>query len=265
MIERNKTNVALDGLFEQFLNLISEARRVPLVDKIMVDENDLLNIIDDLKEAIPREIKSANQVLEEQKNIVNKAYADADRIVQQAKDEAERIVSVAQAEADAKVQQEEIVKQANAAAEDIKANALRYQEETKLVADEYALQVKQSSLKYADDMLEFLSGNLTSALGGLKENIQSVKEEMNNIQHPQAPAEAPEPEAAVRSIRIIGRLARSENPCRECWPAVPHPECMMPPRKNILRACRRFCHILMTSGATARTRLQSTGIRHWPH
>lgn len=196
MIERNKTNVALDGLFDEFLDLVSNARRVPLMDKIMLDENDLLNIIDDLKEAIPREIKSANQVLEEQKNIVDKAYADADRIVQQAKEEAERIVSVAQAEADAKVQQEEIVKQANAVAEDIKANALRYQEETKLAADEYALQVKQSSLKYADDMLEFLSGNLTSALGGLKENIQSVKKEMNNIQHPQAPAEAPEPEAA---------------------------------------------------------------------
>ena len=175
MIERNKTNVALDGLFDEFLDLVSNARRVPLMDKIMLDENDLLNIIDDLKEAIPREIKSANQVLEEQKNIVDKAYADADRIVQQAKEEAERIVSVAQAEADAKVQQEEIVKQANAVAEDIKANALRYQEETKLAADEYALQVKQSSLKYADDMLEFLSGNLTSALGGLKENIQSVK------------------------------------------------------------------------------------------
>lgn len=196
MLERNKTNVALDGLFDEFLDLVSNARRVPLMDKIMLDENDLLNIIDDLKEAIPREIKSANQVLEEQKNIVDKAYADADRIVQQAKEEAERIVSVAQAEADAKVQQEEIVKQANAVAEDIKANALRYQEETKLAADEYALQVKQSSLKYADDMLEFLSGNLTSALGGLKENIQSVKEEMNNIQHPQVPAETPEPEAA---------------------------------------------------------------------
>lgn len=196
MIERNKTNVALDGLFDEFLDLVSNARRFPLMDKIMLDENDLLNIIDDLKEAIPREIKSANQVLEEQKNIVDKAYADADRIVQQAKEEAERIVSVAQAEADAKVQQEEIVKQANAVAEDIKANALRYQEETKLAADEYALQVKQSSLKYADDMLEFLSGNLSSALGGLKENIQSVKEEMNNIQHPQAPAEAPEPEVA---------------------------------------------------------------------
>ena len=57
----------------KFLDLVSNARRVPLMDKIMLDENDLLNIIDDLKEAIPREIKSANQVLEEQKNIVDKA------------------------------------------------------------------------------------------------------------------------------------------------------------------------------------------------
>lgn len=196
MIERNKTNVALDGLFEQFLNLISEARRVPLVDKIMVDENDLLNIIDDLKEAIPREIKSANQVLEEQKNIVNKAYADADRIVQQAKDEAERIVSVAQAEADAKVQQEEIVKQANAAAEDIKANALRYQDETKTAADAYALQVKQDSLQYAEDMLAYLSGNLSSALKGLEENKVNVENEMQNLKLPAVAEEAPVQEAA---------------------------------------------------------------------
>lgn len=196
MIERNKTNVALDGLFDEFLDLVSNARRVPLMDKIMLDENDLLNIIDDLKEAIPREIKSANQVLEEQKNIVDKAYADADRIVQQAKEEAERIVSVAQAEADAKVQQEEIVKQANAVAEDIKANALRYQEETKLAADEYALQVKQSSLKYADDMLEFLSGNLTSALKGLEENKLNVENEMQNLKLPAVAEEAPVQEAA---------------------------------------------------------------------
>ena len=134
MIERsNNTNVALEKLFEEFYNMIAEARSVPFTEKIMLDEGDLVNLIEDLKNAIPREIKSATQVLEEQKNIVNKAYADADRIVQQAKNEAERILGVAQAEADAKIQQEEVVKQANAVAEEIKANALRYQEETKAV------------------------------------------------------------------------------------------------------------------------------------
>ena len=134
-------------------------------------------------------------MLEEQKNIVDKAYADADRVVQQAKEEAERIVSVAQAEADAKVQQEEIVKQANAVAEDVKANALRYQEETKTAADDYALQVKQDSLQYAEDMLAFLSGNLSSALKGLEENKVNVENEMQNLKLPAVAEDAPEQEA----------------------------------------------------------------------
>ena len=182
MIERsNNTNVALEKLFEEFYNMIAEARGVPFTEKIMLDESDLVNLIEDLKNAIPREIKSATQVLEEQKNIVNKAYADADRIVQQAKNEAERILGVAQAEADAKIQQEEIVKQANAVAEEIKANALRYQEESKAAADEYALRVKQESLQYADDMLAFLGDNLQSALDRLAGNRQNISKEMANV------------------------------------------------------------------------------------
>ena len=182
MIERNNnTNVALEKLFEEFYTMISEARGVPFTEKIMLDEDDLVNLIEDLKNAIPREIKSATQVLEEQKNIVNKAYADADRIVQQAKNEAERIVGVAQAEADAKIQQEEIVKQANAVAEEIKANALRYQEETKAAADDYAQRVKHDSLQYADDMLAFMGERLQSALDDLSSNRNNISLEIKKV------------------------------------------------------------------------------------
>ena len=150
MIERNSTNVALDNIFEEVFAMIAEAKHVPFSDKIILDEVELANLIDDLKEAIPKEIKSATQVLEEQKNIVNKAFQDAERIVEQAKSEAERIVGVAQAKADAMIQQEEIVQQAVVVAEEIKTNALRYQEETQTAADEYALRIKQDSLQYAD-------------------------------------------------------------------------------------------------------------------
>ena len=195
MIERNNnTNVALEKLFEEFYTMITEARSVPFTEKIMLDEDDLVNLIEDLKNAIPREIKSATQVLEEQKNIVNKAYADADRIVQQAKNEAERIIGVAQAEADAKIRQEEVVKQASAVAEEIKANALRYQEETKAAADEYALRVKQDSLQYADGMLGYLGENLQSALQGLQDNRQNIAKEVHKVQYGES-VEAPEEEA----------------------------------------------------------------------
>ncbi len=192
MIERNKTNVALEGMFDELFKLISDARHMPLTDKVMLDENDLLNILDDLKEAIPREVKSANQVLEEQKNIVNQAYADAERIVQQARDEAARIVSVAQAEAEAKLQQEEIVKQANEVADGIKAEALQYVEQVKAEADSYALQLKKESLQYAGDMLAYLSDNLDSALKGLAENRANVDSEIHNLLSTPARQEADE-------------------------------------------------------------------------
>ncbi|MDY4919483.1 MAG: hypothetical protein SO119_00160 [Phascolarctobacterium sp.] len=195
MIERtNNNNLALEKIFEEIYTMIAEARSVPFTEKVMIDEGDMANLIDDLKEAIPREIKSATQVLEEQKKILNNAYADADRIVQQAKDEAERIVAAAQAEADAKIQQEEIVKQANAVAEEIKANALRYQEETKTAADEYSLRVKQDSLQYADDMLAYLGENLQSALEGLSGNRQNIAVELQNVLHGNTEIEKPEEE-----------------------------------------------------------------------
>ncbi len=182
MLERNNTNMTLDRIFEEIFNMISEASRIPLTDKIIIEENDLVGALDDLKDAIPKEVSNASHVLEEQKNIVNKAYEEADKIVQQAKDEAERIIGRATAEADTKIQEEEIVKQAAIVAEDLKADALHYQEEIKREADDYAIRVKHDSLQYADDMLAYLANNLQSALQGLTDNRGSINEERDNLQ-----------------------------------------------------------------------------------
>jgi len=183
MIERSNTNVALDRIFDEVYDMMNEAKRIPFSDKIMLDETDLVNVLDDLKEAIPREIKSATQVLEEQKTIVNNAYADAERIVQQAKDEAERIIAAANAEAEAKLQQEEIVQQANAFAAEVKSNALRYQQETKSAADEYSLNNKRMSLQYADDMMAYLCQEMQKSLDILHENRECISAEMQNVEN----------------------------------------------------------------------------------
>lgn len=202
MIERSNANVALEKLFDEVYEMIDAAKKVPFMDKIMLNEDDLIGILDELKEAIPREIRTANEVLEEQKNIVNKAYADADQIVQQAKEEAARLISVAQAEAEAKLQQEEIVKQANAVAEEVKAEVAQYEQDTKAAAeayaeqvkseaDKYALTVKADCLDYSESMLAYLDQTLKSAVKNIEENrasIDTAKAELANSQ-PQQPQE----------------------------------------------------------------------------
>lgn len=192
MIERSNANVALEKLFDEVYDMMAAAKRVPFTERIMLDESDLANALDDLKDAIPKEIKTANEVLEEQKNIVSKAYAEADRIVQEAKEEAARLINVAQAEAEAKLQQEEIVKQANAVAEEVKAETAQYEAETKAAADayseqvrreadEYAMKVKHDMLEYSDEMLGVISNTLQSAVHNIAENRENISVEMENV------------------------------------------------------------------------------------
>ena len=181
MIERNNTSVTLDRIFEDIYNLVTEANRIPLTDKVIIEANDLADALDELKAAIPKEVRNASQVLEEQKSIVNKAYEDADRIVEQAKAEAERIVAIAEAEAERMIKQEEIVKEASAIAEEIKANALRYQEEVKAESEDFANVTKLEALQYVDNMLEFFETRFSEDLKTLATNRDSVLFEIQKL------------------------------------------------------------------------------------
>ena len=181
MIERNNTSVTLDRIFEDIYNLVTEANRIPLTDKVIIEANDLADALDELKAAIPKEVRNASQVLEEQKSIVNKAYEDADRIVEQAKAEAERIVAIAEAEAERMIKQEEIVKEASAIAEEIKANALRQQEEVKAEAEDFANVTKLEALQYVDNMLEFFETRFSEDLKTLATNRDSVLFEIQKL------------------------------------------------------------------------------------
>lgn len=184
MSEANKYGMELERIFEEAYNLMAEAKRVPFTDKLMIDESDLSSILDDLREAIPKEVKIANDILEEQKKIVNKAYADAENIIQNAKSQAESIVSSAKDEAERMVQEQEIVREANNVADEVKANALRYQEQIHAEADDYALHVKRDALEYSEEMLAYIGDTLNSALKGLNDNRSSIGAEMRNLATP---------------------------------------------------------------------------------
>ena len=201
MLERLSTNVTLDQIFDDLYNLISEANRIPLTDKIIVEESDLSAILDDLKEAIPKEVKNASDVLTKAQNILSSAREEAATTVEKANSEAEHIITAAKEEAERLVRQEEIVRQAEMLAKDIKTSAQRYEDEVKQGADQYADQVKTDSLQYADDMLGYLGNSLQSALRAIEDNRNSVNDERKGlaeaiaarVHHDTAPAEAPAP------------------------------------------------------------------------
>lgn len=165
----------LDKILDEMESILSDGWRVPFVNKVMIDENEITMVMDKLRAAVPLEVKRAHDLLEEQKNIIDKSRAEADHIVEQAHAEGGRIVDLAKAEADRLVRQEEVVKAAEEKANGIIATTQQYDRDMRAAADAYAEKLHSESMQYAMDVFNYLEENLTKTLSAVKDNSNALK------------------------------------------------------------------------------------------
>jgi len=115
---------------DQLEALLTEGMRIPLTGNVVVDENDVFEIIDQMRIRVPEELKQARRIQQQQ-----------ERIIAQAKEEANRIKAQARLEAEASLSQHEQVVVAQAKAEQIVERARAEADALRQEADQYALQV----------------------------------------------------------------------------------------------------------------------------
>lgn len=118
------------ALVDRLETLVNQGWRMPFSVKTIIDENAFFEIIDQLRVAIPHEIKMANEVVAEKENVLASASAEAERTIELAREHASHLVD-----------EHDLISAARAEAEGIKAQARREAAETIRGADEYALGV----------------------------------------------------------------------------------------------------------------------------
>ncbi len=165
----------LDKILDEMEGIVMEASRIPLMDKIMVDEGEITMVMDKLRAAVPLEVKRAHDLLEEQKNIITNSRAEADRIVEQAKAEGNRLVELAKAEAERLVRNEEVVKMAEEKANGIIENTQQYDRDMRAAADAYAEKLHRESMQYASDVFAYLEENLHKTLQAVHDNGNALR------------------------------------------------------------------------------------------
>ncbi len=73
--------------------MIQNARHVPLSTQVMVNEDEVMELIDQIRFNLPDEIKQANWTVSEQQRIITEAHAEAARIMSRANERAEETSS----------------------------------------------------------------------------------------------------------------------------------------------------------------------------
>jgi cell division septum initiation protein DivIVA len=98
---------SLDAL----VSVVEEARGLPMTSNCVVPRGDVLELLDDVREALPGELDDAQDVLDRRDEIVTEAeqeaeharstaHAEAEQLVAQARAEAERTVTTARTQAE---------------------------------------------------------------------------------------------------------------------------------------------------------------------
>ena len=120
-------------LIDRLEEILNDSRPIPLTHTVLVDEDKVLDLIDQMRVAIPEEVKKAQQVT-----------AQRDRILAQAQEEANRTLSLARDRSEQLVERESIVQAAQARAVDVSSQEIMRIEQIKREADDYVIETLTS-------------------------------------------------------------------------------------------------------------------------
>jgi hypothetical protein len=140
-------------------NLITNSRRVPLVNQIMVKEADILNIIDQMRTSIPDEFKQARAIIHDKERIQAQAQADANKLISRAQERAEEVL---------------------------------HREGLLRLVDEKAEQIKVEADAYVVETLRALRDHLTSIEMDIDRSILSIEKGLASLELPDEVSEEDE-------------------------------------------------------------------------
>jgi len=116
----------LAGRMQQLEEMVRDAKSMPLSSSALLNRDEVLEMLTEMQESLPEEIKQARWIVKDREELLGKARQDAERIVEQAREDQlrmarkEDIVHRAEEEAD------RIVAEAEQQAMDARAEAESY-------------------------------------------------------------------------------------------------------------------------------------------
>lgn len=157
-------------LIDRLEELFNDAKALPFTHNVVVDEDRMLELIDQMRIAIPEEVKKAQQVM-----------AQRDRVMAQAQEEANRTLQLSREKADQLIQNNTVMQEAQRRADQIVSQARAEADATRADADNYVI----DTLMQLQDQIAKLSNQVSNGVrvvqeeqmrkvtGSVSENIES--------------------------------------------------------------------------------------------
>ena len=153
-------------LIDQLYTMVSEAWGVPLGnEKCIVERDQVLEILDEIKTAMPVELSEAKRLVSARDEFINNAKREAENILKQAEQRARQMIS-----------HEEVYLQAQKEADDLMKNAQAKIKELRQVTNDYV-----------DDSMKRTEDAIAQALSEIRESRSKFRALVNPQQAKPSP------------------------------------------------------------------------------
>ena len=134
--------------------LIANGKKLPMTNNVVIDKDEAFDVIDQLRAAIPEEIRAAKRINSEGERIIEKAQAEAERIVASAQEQAAFLI------------------------EERGLTAAADQESGRILglAQDESAEVRRGADEYAASVLIGLEGEVVRTLQSIKKGIALLDE-----------------------------------------------------------------------------------------
>ena len=161
-------------LLDELEDIIDKGASVPFSGRCILDKEELLDVLQEIKLKLPDDLKQAKWIKEERQRILQEAQTESDNLIKSAED---KIIAM--------VNENEITKKAIVQGNQIIENARQN-----------AQQISDSSYSYADNLLETVEKFVMSAMKDLEQCINIVRTNRSDMRSngnvvPQASASVP--------------------------------------------------------------------------
>lgn len=117
-----------DTLIERLSELIREARSMPLSSSALVNRQEVLELVEQLRASLPSEITRARSILADGQEVLERAGTEAQRVLERARQERERLLSKTEIVQAAAREADRLVAEAESTARRIRSEAEAYVE-----------------------------------------------------------------------------------------------------------------------------------------
>ncbi len=162
-------------LVDRLEELVGSTQRMPIGSRVMIDRRRLLDLVDQMRVAIPQEVREAQRMVSEQERLHREAEEEARLIVARAEEQAARLVAEHEVTRQAERHAEDLARQAEARLEQRVSGAnadIRDRiEESRRLAD----QQMRAADDYARELLLRLERQLQAFVGSVESGIAQLE------------------------------------------------------------------------------------------